>query len=51
MITNRDISSVELFEQALDEVVESARESGVSDAALAEALRAHAVKLDPAEPK
>lgn len=47
MITNRDIQTVELFDQALDEVVESAQENGVGDAALAETLRAHAAELDP----
>lgn len=46
MITNRDIQTVGLFDQALGEVIESAQESGVSDAALADSLRAHAEELE-----
>lgn len=49
MITNRDIQTVALFDEALDEVIESAQESGVADAALAEALRSHAADLDASE--
>lgn len=46
MITNRNIETVALFEDALDEVIESARESGVDDDELAAAMRARAVELD-----
>lgn len=46
MITNRDIQTAALFDQALDEVIESAQENGVSDAALAESLRSHAAALE-----
>ncbi|SFL60591.1 hypothetical protein SAMN04487950_4345 [Halogranum rubrum] len=46
MITNRDIQTVDLFDQALGEVIESAQDSGVPDAALAEALRSHADELE-----
>ncbi|MFC6785720.1 hypothetical protein ACFQFH_07345 [Halobaculum halobium] len=45
MITNREISSRALLEEALDELVESARENDVADAELAAALRAQAEKL------
>lgn len=46
MITNRNIETVELFENVLDEVITSAQESGVDDAALAGVLRAHAERLE-----
>ncbi|SHH63856.1 hypothetical protein [Halobaculum gomorrense] len=46
MITNRDISSRALLEEALDELVESASENGVSDEVLAEALRVRASEVD-----
>ncbi|WP_089697994.1 hypothetical protein [Halogranum gelatinilyticum] len=46
MITNRNIETVALFEDALDEVIESARESGVDDDELAAAIRARAARLD-----
>ena len=45
MITNRDIQTVELFDQALDEVIESARENDVSEQALADTLRDRAADL------
>ncbi|GAA0219434.1 hypothetical protein [Halobaculum roseum] len=46
MITNREISSRAVFEEALDELVESARANDVPDEALAEALRTRAVGVD-----
>jgi hypothetical protein len=49
MITNRDIRTVALFDEALDEVIESAQESGVSNTALAESLRSHAADLETSE--
>ncbi|QZP38324.1 hypothetical protein [Halobaculum magnesiiphilum] len=46
MITNREISSRALFEEALDELVESARENDVPDETLAEVLRTRASGVD-----
>lgn len=48
MITNRETPSRSLLEEALDELVESARENGVPDEALAEALRTRAAAIDEA---
>lgn len=49
MITNRNIESATLFERALEEIVESAQASGVSDTVLAEILQSHAAQLDTTE--
>lgn len=38
MITNREIKSEALLDEALTEIVESARENGISDQRLAETL-------------
>ncbi|QZX99320.1 hypothetical protein [Halobaculum rubrum] len=45
MITNRDITSRELLDEALDELVDSARANGVSDDETAEALRVRAAGI------
>jgi hypothetical protein len=42
VITNREITDEALLREALDEIVESARENGVREARLAAALREHA---------
>lgn len=48
MITNRDISSAALLSQAVEEIVESARENDVPDKRIAEELREQASELsDP----
>ena len=44
MITNREIASRELLDEALDELVDSARENGVADDEIAAALRARATR-------
>ncbi|WP_348609789.1 hypothetical protein [Halobaculum rarum] len=45
MITNREITSRELLDKALDELVDSARANGVSDDETAEALRVRAAGI------
>lgn len=48
VITNRDISSAALLSQAVEEIVESARENDVPDTRIAEELREQASGLsDP----
>ncbi|MXR42313.1 hypothetical protein GRX01_13320 [Halobaculum sp. WSA2] len=44
MITNREIASRELLDEALDELVDSARENGVADDEIAAALRVRATR-------
>lgn len=44
MITNREIASRELLDQALDELVDSARENGVAEEEIEEVLRARAAR-------
>lgn len=46
MITNREIACERLLAETLDEVVASARENGVPEAALADELRARAAALE-----
>ncbi|WP_277552446.1 hypothetical protein [Halobaculum limi] len=46
MITNREIASERLLGEALDEVIESARENGFDDATLAAALHERAATLE-----
>jgi hypothetical protein len=45
VITNRDISSAKLLSEAVEEIVESARENDVSEQKIAEELREHAAAL------
>lgn len=45
MITNRDLTTEDLFAQAVEEAIESASENGVSESDLADILRAHAEDL------
>ncbi|MFC7096207.1 hypothetical protein [Halobaculum marinum] len=45
MITNREISSPALVDEALDEVVESARENGIPAAELARVFDERAAEL------
>ena len=45
MITNREITSRELLDEALDELVDSARANGVSDDEIAAALRVRAAGI------
>lgn len=45
MITNRELTTDELFAEAVAEAIESARENGVSEADLVDILRTHADDL------
>ena len=44
VITNREISSRELLDDALDELVDSARDNGLDDDEIVEALHARAAR-------
>jgi hypothetical protein len=46
VITNREISSEALLEEALDEVTESATTNGLSRSTVAAVLRAHADQIE-----
>jgi hypothetical protein len=45
MITNREISSAELLAEAVDEIIESARENDVSDQKIATELETRVASL------
>lgn len=49
MITNREIASRELLDDALDELVDSARANGISDDEIAAALRVRAAGIADGE--